>query len=247
MDDFDRAACLGRLLHAIPASQPPSIDRVSRVKLVPLLPGEFQASGHKLLIKWGAVPCPFGPCSIGWNAHGICHLAFLDIPESIPRELEARWPNATFQQDDSEAARWIKRIFYEGLNGAGPLEVFVRATPFQHKVWRALLRIPEGRIASYQAVACAIGSPKACRAVGTACSANPVAYLIPCHRVVHGTGDLRGYRWGDERKRNILFQEFDRVRRASGGLPIGPDDPVARPVDEIFSYATVDDPVSADA
>jgi AraC family transcriptional regulator of adaptative response/methylated-DNA-[protein]-cysteine methyltransferase len=93
----------------------------------------------------------------------------------------------------------------------------VRATPFQLKVWRALLRIPEGCITNYRSVAGIVGNPSAARAVGTACAANPIAYLIPCHRVIRETGVVRGYRWGDTRKRALLAWEFTKTSRAANG------------------------------
>jgi AraC family transcriptional regulator of adaptative response/methylated-DNA-[protein]-cysteine methyltransferase len=91
------------------------------------------------------------------------------------------------------------------------VKAFVRATPFQLKVWRALVRLPEGCVASYRGTAQAIGDPKTARAVGTACGANPVAYLIPCHRVIRETGVVAGYRWGDTRKRALLAWEASKA------------------------------------
>lgn len=172
-------------------------------------PGEFKSGGRGMRIEWGSVESPFGPCSIGWNARGICHLAFHETADfnGPPADLRENWPNAEFDRNDAEAARLAVRIFARGHESKLPLKAFVRATPFQLKVWRALLQIPEGCVASYGAVAGAIGDPKATRAVGTACGANAIGYLIPCHRVIRGTGIVKGYRWGETRKRALLAWE----------------------------------------
>jgi AraC family transcriptional regulator of adaptative response/methylated-DNA-[protein]-cysteine methyltransferase len=174
-------------------------------------PGEFKSGGEGVRIEWGVAESPFGICSLGWNERGLCHLAFHDSGEALrappPRE---NWPRAEFHQDDREARRRAKAIFNPDGRANGTLKAYVRATPFQLKVWRALVRLPAGSVASYQQVAGAVGNPNASRAVGTACGANPVAYLIPCHRVIRETGVVRGYRWGDDRKRALLAWESAR-------------------------------------
>jgi AraC family transcriptional regulator of adaptative response/methylated-DNA-[protein]-cysteine methyltransferase len=172
-------------------------------------PGEYKNGGRGLTIEWGFAESPFGWCSLGWNARGICHLAFHESRDArgAPAALRENWPAATLARNDREAARRAKRIFNRKGPSAATLTTFVRGTPFQLKVWRALLRIPEGGVASYGAIARAIGAPKATRAVGTACGSNPVAYLIPCHRVIRETGVVRGYRWGAARKQALLAVE----------------------------------------
>jgi AraC family transcriptional regulator of adaptative response/methylated-DNA-[protein]-cysteine methyltransferase len=172
-------------------------------------PGEFKSGGQGMTIEWGLAESPFGWCSLGWNARGIGHLAFQDSDETFaePSELRQNWPNAKLQRNDREARRRAKVIFQRGTGSAGTLKTFVRATPFQLKVWRALLRIPEGCVASYGRLAEAVGDVRAARAIGTACGANPIGYLIPCHRVIRETGVVRGYRWGDTRKRALLAWE----------------------------------------
>jgi AraC family transcriptional regulator of adaptative response/methylated-DNA-[protein]-cysteine methyltransferase len=173
-------------------------------------PGEFKSGGQGLSIEWGWAECPFGLCSLGWNARGICHLTFHDTEKAFnqPPDLREYWPNASFEQNDSMARRQAKIIFNAEASPAAPLKAFVRATPFQLRVWRALIRIPEGSAASYGEVADAVGEPKAARAIGTACASNSIAYLIPCHRVIRQTGVVQGYRWGDVRKRAMLAREF---------------------------------------
>ena len=171
-------------------------------------PGEFKSGGRGLRIEWGFAESPFGLCSLAWNPRGICHIAFHDVPPGsiVPAELRADWPHAEFIRNDRAARRVAKTIFNPDARTA-TLKAFVRATPFQLKVWRALLRIPEGCVASYSRIAQTVGHRKAVRAVGTACGANPLAWLIPCHRVIRETGIVQGYRWGETRKRALLARE----------------------------------------
>ena len=124
----------------------------------------------------------------------------------LPAELRADWPHAEFSRNDRAARRLAKTIFNPDARTA-TLKAFVRATPFQLKVWRALLRIPEGCVASYSRIAQTVGHQKAVRAVGSACGANPLAWLIPCHRVIRETGIVQGYRWGETRKHALLARE----------------------------------------
>jgi len=182
-------------------------------------PGEFKNGGHGLSIEWGFAASPFGWCSLGWNARGICHLAFHETEENFvePPGLREDWPNAKFRRNDRQACRRAKTIFSFGTQSTASLKAFVRATPFQLKVWRALLRVPEGCVASYRSIARGIGDPRAARAVGAACGSNPIAYLIPCHRVIRETGVVQGYRWGDDRKRALLAWEAANAARAANG------------------------------
>jgi len=172
-------------------------------------PGEFKSGGRGMSIEWGFAESPFGWCSLGWSVRGICHLAFHETENANhePAGLRAHWPQARLQSNHSAARRQARNIFTADAAPASPLRAFVRATPFQLRVWRALVRIPEGCVASYHSLARAIGRPQAARAVGTACGANPVGYLIPCHRVIRETGVVRGYRWGITRKRALLAWE----------------------------------------
>jgi len=187
------------------------------VSLEAATPGEFKSGGRGLMIRWGLAKSPFGRCSLGWNPRGVCHLAFHDR-EPDSNEICAGWPHAQWERDDRGALALAGKIFSPS-SSRNPLQAFVGGTPFQLKVWRALLRIPEGCVASYTALASAVGSPNAHRAVGTACGSNAVAYLIPCHRVIRQTGAVEGYRWGAARKQAILAREFARSR---GQNPTGP-------------------------
>ena len=172
-------------------------------------PGEFKSGGEGMEIEWGWAETPFGNCSLGWSARGICHLAFheTDPVSDAPAELAENWPSAPLQRSDPEARRRATLIFNSRRKLAGTLRAYVGGTPFQLKVWRALLRIPEGCVVNYRRLAEAVGDSDATRAVGSACGSNPIAYLIPCHRVIRETGVVKGYRWGDTRKRALLAWE----------------------------------------
>jgi len=172
-------------------------------------PGEFKSGGRGITVEWGLAESPFGLCTLGWNARGIGHLAFHETDGIFTEPLALRqdWPNALLRRNDREARRRVKMIFQRRTGSNGALKTFVRATPFQLKVWRALLHIPEGCVTSYGRLAETVGDARAARAIGTACGVNPIGYLIPCHRVIRETGVVQGYRWGGTRKRALLAWE----------------------------------------
>lgn len=180
-------------------------------------PGEFKRGGEGMAIDWGVAESPFGSCSLGWTDRGLCHLAFHDMEADITggAALRRDWPNAKLRRNDSAARRRARNIFASEVSTAAPLKAYVRGTPFQLRVWRALVRIPEGCVASYGTLARALGHPQASRAVGAACGANPLACLIPCHRVIRETGVVQGYRWGTDRKRALLAWEAAPARSTS--------------------------------
>lgn len=172
-----------------------------------MTPGEIRSGGAGLALGWGCAPTPFGAALAGWTARGLCYLAFLDGDEDERRaELLAAWPAAQPQRDDAQAQRLMGQVF-PGTPQPGRLHLLLRGTNFQLKVWEALLRLPPGRRASYTQVAAMAGAPKAQRAVGSALAANPIAYLIPCHRVIRESGDSGQYRWGGDRKAAMLAWE----------------------------------------
>lgn len=174
-----------------------------------LTPAEFRALGAGVTIRYGVHDTPFGPCLIAVTERGITDLRFLDssdTPESVLGTLRAEWPAAICTPDATTTLLYIQQLFY-AQDPPSPLPVLMRGTNFQIKVWEALLRIPTGRIVSYDDVARAIGQPTASRAVGTAIGSNRIAYLIPCHRVLQKSGSLGGYRWGTPRKQAMLARE----------------------------------------
>jgi AraC family transcriptional regulator of adaptative response/methylated-DNA-[protein]-cysteine methyltransferase len=178
-------------------------------------PGEYKRGGEGVEIRHGFADTPFGECLIAWTDKGICALAFVD--EDRPREaalaeLRADWPRARFVEDPAGANRLAMRVF--GPNREG-LRVHLRGTNFQIQVWQALLRVQAGALVTYRDLAVAIGAPTASRAVGGAVGANPIACLIPCHRVILGTGAFGHYRWGSPRKKALCGWE---AAHASSGL-----------------------------
>ncbi|HUF74448.1 MAG TPA: methylated-DNA--[protein]-cysteine S-methyltransferase [Gammaproteobacteria bacterium] len=179
------------------------------VRLEAVTPGEFRTAGEGLAIRYGTAASPFGRAFVAATERGICALAFLDeeTEDTALESLARTWPRAALVADASEAAALAAQVFGRATAGRAPVSVFVRGTNFQTAVWRALLAIPEGKLASYGDVARAIGKPDAVRAVGTAVGANPCAFLIPCHRVIRGNGEIGGYRWGLTRKRAINIWE----------------------------------------
>ena len=174
-------------------------------------PGAFKRRGEGVEIAWGVHPSPFGPCFVGQTERGICALGFADggegNGEAVRAEFERRWPAARFHEDRAATAHVAARIFGERPADSTPLRLAVAGTNFQLKVWEALLRIPPGRITSYHALGQALGLPRSARAVGGAVAANPVSYLIPCHRVIRHTGRISHYEWGRSRKRVMLGWE----------------------------------------
>lgn len=173
-------------------------------------PGEFKSG--TIEIRYGIHASPFGWCVIGLTVRGICTLLFLEsvAEHEAVKRIKAVWPKATLIRDDARVEPYAKKIFaLAGKKSRIPL--VLKGTNFQVKVWEALLAIPEGRVASYADIARSIGSPKAVRAVGSACAHNQITYLIPCHRVLTSGGGLGGYNGGVERKEVILAWEAARV------------------------------------
>ena len=178
-------------------------------------PGAFKQGGDGVDVAYGVHPSPFGPCFVGQTERGICALGFADDHRSdaqaVRAEFVRRWPAARFREDQAATEAIVARIFDGGrATGAEPLRLAVCGTNFQLKVWEALLRIPPGRITSYQALAKALGLPRSARAVGGAVAANPISYLIPCHRVIRRSGRISNYEWGRSRKRVMLGWEAAR-------------------------------------
>jgi AraC family transcriptional regulator of adaptative response/methylated-DNA-[protein]-cysteine methyltransferase len=186
------------------------------VNVYAVTPGEMKAEGAGLTIRYGVRTSPFGDCLLAITDRGICALAFLAgrrAGEAVD-DLRARWGNANLVPDPGAANAVAGRIFVPSRwRDAPPLNVVVKGTNFQVKVWEALVRIPPGCVVSYEEVAGRIGAPGAVRAVGSALARNPVAFLIPCHRVIRKTGAFGNYGGGTARKKAILAWEAAAVPR----------------------------------
>ncbi len=181
------------------------------VNIEAVTPGEYKRGGAGLVIRHGIHDSPFGPCLLMHTERGICGLAFVDEGDDgrTLASMGARWPHARLMADPGPGAELAARVFAARSKGGDPLALLLHGTPFQIQVWKALLRIPPGAVTSYQGLANYIGKPNASRAVGTANGANPISYLIPCHRVIRKSGALGGYRWGLGRKLAMLSQELN--------------------------------------
>lgn len=179
-----------------------------------MTPGEYKARGKGLEIHYGVHDTPFGDCLIAETDRGVCGIGFVDVVglRAGLDDFRGRWPAANFTKDTARTAITAARIFpaeQSSTQGDGsPLRLLVRGTPFQIKVWEALLAIPPGCLTTYSALAKSIGKhPGAARAVGQAVGANPISWLIPCHRVIRESGALSGYHWGLPRKLGMMGWE----------------------------------------
>lgn len=192
------------------STSPPPLPSVV---LVPR--SEAVASGDGPTIDYGIIPSPFGPYLLAQTPEGIVYGAFLDTADPAAGESELRtvWPQARLHHNPAAIQPLGNQIFAPAPPiPQAPLRVSVAGTPFQHQVWQALLDIPWGAVITYQDLAQRLGRPGAARAVGTALGRNSVAYLIPCHRVVRGSGNLGGFRWGLDRKAALLAWESGQAQ-----------------------------------
>lgn len=184
------------------------------VTLEAMTPGEFKALGDDLTIRYGVHYGVFGEYLVAATERGICGMSFVleDGPDTALHRLAARWPKADLIPDAEFTATLCGNVLAEERNSPSqPIRLWCRGTNFQIKVWQALLCIPPGQVASYSDIARHIGAPKAVRAVGSAIGSNPIARLIPCHRVIRASGLMgNDYKWGSARKQAILGWEAVR-------------------------------------
>lgn len=182
------------------------------VQLEAVSPGEFKTGGAGMEIRYSLIESPFGDVFIGVTPRGVCKLSFL-MDNNVDQQIDNLvlcWPNAEITAEITETSKTLEALFAGQSDSKGPLSLYVKGTNFQIAVWRALLQIDPGCIRSYGQVAAAVGRPKASRAVGTAIGSNPIALLIPCHRVLQQSGKIGGYLWGETRKHAIHAWESAR-------------------------------------
>lgn len=184
------------------------------VRVERMTPGEYKRAGRHVTIRWAVEPTPLGDALLAATDRGLCGVSFLenDAEAEAERALRERWPEATFERAPV-ALRAYAGELRARLEGRGdqPLPIVLRGTDFQINVWEALIRIPPGRVLAYADLAKAAGEPRAVRAVASAVAANPIAYLVPCHRVIRSTGAFGQYRWGPVRKTAMLGLEMARA------------------------------------
>ena len=179
------------------------------VTLEAVTPGEYKNGGRGLLVEYGIHPTPFGDCFIAVTERGICSLSFLhESAEKLLQGLRRQWEHAEIRQNQEATAVIASDIFSK--HAAGRYKLWVKGTAFQVKVWEALLKIPFGSVMSYQGLARLSGQPLATRAAASAIASNPVAYLIPCHRVIRSEGIIGNYRWDPARKTAMIGWERGR-------------------------------------
>ncbi len=177
-----------------------------------MTPGEFKDGGKNLQINYSYADSPFGDILVASTTKGICHLAFTDDPEAAFTELKNCFPNAQFQQKIDFIQQNALFIFTQDWSKLHEIKLHLKGTEFQLKVWETLVKIPSGKLATYGQIASHVRKPKASRAVGSAIGDNPVAYLIPCHRVIQSSGQFGQYHWGSARKTAIIGWEAARVQ-----------------------------------
>ena len=177
-----------------------------------MTPGEFKNGGENLTIHYSFTFTVFGNIIVASTLKGICHIAFIEDQEIGIQHLFKCFPKANFIYSEEEIHLKVKNIFSDNYNNIGKLKLHLKGTPFQLKVWEALLKIPMGKLSTYGNIAQAVNSPKAARAVGSAIGDNPVAYLIPCHRIIRATGLFGEYMWGAKRKTAIIGWEAMKAK-----------------------------------
>jgi AraC family transcriptional regulator, regulatory protein of adaptative response / methylated-DNA-[protein]-cysteine methyltransferase len=181
------------------------------ISLEGMTPGEYKNGGERLSIRYRFADSPFGQVIVASTAKGVCHMAFSENELEALDDLQLRFPKAHYSQIPDGFQQHALSLFTLNRDQPHPLKLHVKGTGFQLKVWEALLQIPMGQLCTYGAVAAKAGHPTASRAVGTAIGANPVAFLIPCHRVIQASGIIGGYMWGTTRKTAMIGWEAAKV------------------------------------
>lgn len=181
------------------------------VKVEGMSPAEYKNGGKSLSINYSFSPSPFGSVMTASTEKGICYMAFEDDKETALGNLKHTFPNASFFEKQDALQQNALSIFNKDWTKLNTIKLHLKGTDFQLKVWESLLTIPMGKLSTYGSLAEKIGNPKASRAVGTAIGSNPVAFLIPCHRVIQSTGNIGGYKWGSERKQLIVGWESSHM------------------------------------
>lgn len=183
------------------------------IKIEAMTPAEYRDGSINLAICFHTYPTPFGEILIASTHRGVCKVVFLEKSEDVISLLRTSYPHASIEQkikpEHEAVLSWLRRAG----TSSQPLQLHLQGTPFQLQVWEALLSIPEGNLTTYGELASRLGNPGASRAVGSAVGANPVAYLIPCHRVIRSDGGLGGYMWGTDRKKQLISWEMAKTEQ----------------------------------
>ena len=178
------------------------------VKVEGMTPGEYKNGGQELRINYSFAESPFGTIIVAATPKGICHIAFADEGDDAAfEELKKRFPNATYKRFLDRIQQNAIFIFTQDWSKLAEIKLHLKGTAFQLKVWEALLKIPAGGLTTYGKLAGLVQSPKASRAIGSAVASNPVAFLIPCHRVIKSNGEIGQYHWNSQRKNAMIGWE----------------------------------------
>lgn len=181
------------------------------IKIEGMTPGEFKNGGENLDINYSFAQSPFGDILVGSTTKGICYMAFADDEQKAFEALQKHFPQAHFKQMVDLIQQNALYIFTHDWTKINQIKLHLKGTDFQLKVWETLLKIPLGELSTYGNIAKTINAPKASRAVGTAIGHNPIAFLIPCHRVIQASGNTGGYMWGNTRKTAIIGWEAAKI------------------------------------
>ena len=177
------------------------------VNIEAMTPGEYKNGGALLTINYSFASTVFGDILTASTSKGICHISFIEDEDMALSKLQSKFPNAVYKQTVDDVQQNALQIFTQDWSKLQQVKLHLKGSAFQIKVWETLLKVPMGRLTTYGSIAEQIKSPNACRAVGTAIGSNPVAFLIPCHRVIQSTGVLGQYHWGHIRKKAMIGWE----------------------------------------
>ncbi len=177
-----------------------------------MTPGEFKNGGKNLTINYSLFASPFGKLLVASTHKGICYMAFVQDDKEAIGHLKSRYSDAVWTEKADALQEGALDIFHRDWSKLSQIKLHLQGTAFQLKVWESLLKIPKGALSTYGKIAADIDQPKASRAVGTAIGNNPIAFLIPCHRVIQSSGNLGGYRWGTTRKSAIIGWEAAQIQ-----------------------------------
>lgn len=180
-----------------------------------MTPGDFKYGGENLVINYSFAESPFGGLIVASTTKGVCHMSFEDNKLQAFVDLNTRFPNAEYHHAIDTFQQNALFIFQKDWHQLDQIKLHLHGTNFQLKVWETLLKVPLGTVSTYGSIASIIDNPKSARAVGTAIGRNPVAFLIPCHRVIQSSGNIGGYMWGEARKSAIIGWEAAKVNRES--------------------------------
>jgi len=182
------------------------------VNIEGMTPAEYKKGGKSIVINYSFAESPFGDIVVASTQKGICHMAFYQDEQSAFSTMQSHFPNASFNRKLDLNQQNALFIFQNDWSKINQIKLHLKGTDFQLKVWETLLKIPMGQLSTYGSIAKKIEKPSASRAVGKAIGSNPVAFLIPCHRVIQSSGTLGGYRWGNTRKTAIIGWEGSKVQ-----------------------------------